>query len=181
MFDTQIVVSGELKEAEQIWLRALAPGLEKSVLDVFLQKTSGALTQGWRDLMDSVLEVVLAANKQKVSVLKGDEREMSETLRELMADEIEEAMKKAVEEAVEEAVEKTVKKTEAKGRIVNQTRIALKMLRAEKPEEEIREFTEIEENDLQALKMLCAGKTEAYIQEATGISEDKLGLMREQV
>lgn len=67
MSDTQIVVSGELKEAEQIWLRALAPGLEKSVLDVFLQKTSGALTQGWRDLMaDEIEEAMKKAVEEAV-------------------------------------------------------------------------------------------------------------------
>lgn len=37
--------------------------------------------------MDSVLEVVLAVNSKKVSLMKKEETEMREALRELMADE----------------------------------------------------------------------------------------------
>lgn len=37
--------------------------------------------------MDSVLEVVLAVNSKKVSLMKKEETEMCEALRELMADE----------------------------------------------------------------------------------------------
>ncbi|MFR4441399.1 MAG: hypothetical protein ACLT46_17165 [Hungatella sp.] len=37
--------------------------------------------------MDSVLEVVLAVNSKKVSLMKKEETEMCEVLRELMADE----------------------------------------------------------------------------------------------
>lgn len=72
MFDTQVIISSELKDDDQIWLRALAPRLKKTVLSSFLQKTAASFSQGQRDLMDSVLDVVLAANKESVTAMKGE-------------------------------------------------------------------------------------------------------------
>ena len=50
-------------------------------MGAFIRKTTGNLNQGWRDLVDSVLEVVLAVNSKKVSLMKKEETEMCEAFK----------------------------------------------------------------------------------------------------
>lgn len=93
--DTQIVVTGELEDDTQIWLRALAPKLEPETLGRLMARTRGIPSQGKKTLMDSVMQVVLSANREWLAKRKGEDLEMCEALRELMADEIKAELTKA--------------------------------------------------------------------------------------
>ena len=115
LFDTQVVVTGELEEEDQIWLRAMTPNLEQKTMERFVMKATGALNQGWRNLMDSVLEVVLAVNEDYVTERKGDEPTMCEALRRIMADEIKEALETAEKEAIKRGEAQGMERGMARG------------------------------------------------------------------
>ena len=91
-----------------------------------------------------MLEVVLAVNSKKVSLMKKEETEMCEALRELMADEMKEALLVAEKSAEERGI--------AQGCSKKQSEIALKMLLAGMADEEIMELTEISGKELEILK-----------------------------
>lgn len=99
-FDTQIIVTKELEEASQLWLRALDPNLEQHIMEDFIITAAETAAQGWRSLMDSVLEVVMSLNKKRLVKQKGEEKTMCDALREIMADEIEALEKNAQEAAI---------------------------------------------------------------------------------
>lgn len=131
MFDTQIVIGNELQEREQIWIKAMTPNADENTLSLFLDETSAALEQGLRNLVDSVLEVVVAENQRSIKDLKGD-ADMCEALREIMKDEIEEAAQGGMETA--------------------QRNIALEMLRQEMADEKIVQITKLSKEILEELK-----------------------------
>ena len=61
-------------------------------MEVFLTSAAAAVNQGFRELMDSVLEVVMSLNKKKLVQQKEETTLMCNALREIMADEIKEAL-----------------------------------------------------------------------------------------
>ena len=92
LFDLQIIVTRELTEESLIWLRALDPQLSKEERALFLSTAAKTAAQGWRELMNSVLEVVMSIQKKRLIKEKGEEEMMCEALREIMADELKEAL-----------------------------------------------------------------------------------------
>ena len=88
----QIIVTKELTEAENLWLKSLTNELEQNetaekLLEEYSKNQANALYR-------SVMELIVRANKQKFEEVKG----MCDALRELMKDEIDAEVKKQVQE-----------------------------------------------------------------------------------
>ncbi|MEO3124440.1 hypothetical protein [Mediterraneibacter gnavus] len=98
----QIIVTKELTEAENLWLKSLTNELEQNetaekLLEEYLKNQANALYR-------SVMELIVRANKQKFEEVKG----MCDALRELMKDEIDAEVKRQVQERIDAEVNKKV-------------------------------------------------------------------------
>ena len=100
-----------MAEDEQVWLRSLTkrltPAQYKNVV-----KQSEQLAERERQLAEAVIQVMTKANVEKIDNWK--ERVgmyWKDTLREIMADDIEEIKREAVAEAVAEVTEKAAEET----------------------------------------------------------------------
>ena len=98
----QIIVTKELTEAENLWLKSLTNELEQNetaekLLEEYSKNQANALYR-------SVMELIVRANKQKFEEVKG----MCDALRELMKDEIDAEVKKQVQERIDAEVNKKV-------------------------------------------------------------------------
>ena len=87
----QIIVTKELTEAENLWLKSLTNELEQNetaekLLEEYSKNQANALYR-------SVMELIVRANKQKFEEVKG----MCDALRELMKDEIDAEVNKRLE------------------------------------------------------------------------------------
>lgn len=143
MFDTQIVVGRELQDGEQVWLKAMAPDAGAKTLTSFMQMAANELNQGWKNLMESVLEVVFAVNQNEVAELKGGDN-MCEALREIMKDEIEEELNKAKKQSIEEGFKQGIEQG------IEQTTI--KAIQMGLTDEQIIILTGIKKEELDELK-----------------------------
>ena len=98
----QIIVTKELTEAENLWLKSLTNELEQNetaekLLEEYSKNQANALYR-------SVMELIVRANKQKFEEVKG----MCDALRELMKDEIDAEVKRQVQERIDAEVNKKV-------------------------------------------------------------------------
>jgi len=98
----QIIVTKELTEAENLWLKSLTNELEQNetaekLLEEYSKNQANALYR-------SVMELIVRANKQKFEKVKG----MCDALRELMKDEIDAEVKRQVQERIDAEVNKKV-------------------------------------------------------------------------
>ena len=98
----QIIVTKELTEAENLWLKSLTNELEQNetaekLLEEYSKNQATALYR-------SVMELIVRANKQKFEEVKG----MCDALRELMKDEIDAEVKRQVQERIDAEVNKKV-------------------------------------------------------------------------
>ena len=98
----QIIVTKELTEAENLWLKSLTNELEQNetaekLLEEYSKNQANALYR-------SVMELIVQANKQKFEEVKG----MCDALRELMKDEIDAEVKRQVQERIDAEVNKKV-------------------------------------------------------------------------
>ena len=98
----QIIVTKELTEAENLWLKSLTNELEQNetaekLLEEYSKNQANALYR-------SVMELIVRANKQKFEDVKG----MCDALRELMKDEIDAEVKRQVQERIDAEVNKKV-------------------------------------------------------------------------
>ena len=101
----QIIVTKELTEAENLWLKSRTNELEQNetaekLLEEYSKNQANALYR-------SVMELIVRANKQKFEEVKG----MCDALRELMKDEIDAEVNKRLEitkKESSEAVEKRI-------------------------------------------------------------------------
>ena len=120
----QIIVTKELTEAENLWLKSLTNELEQNetaekLLEEYSKNQANALYR-------SVMELIVRANKQKFEEVKG----MCDALRELMKDEIEAEAKKLAEERINAEVnrqvqERTKQSVEATEKRINTLNLAL--------------------------------------------------------
>ena len=99
----QIIVTKELTEAENLWLKSLTNELEQNetaekLLEEYSKNQANALYR-------SVMELIVRANKQKFEEVKG----MCDALRELMKDEIDAEVNKKVQEKIDAEVDAQVK------------------------------------------------------------------------
>ena len=98
----QIIVTKELTEAENLWLKSRTNELEQNetaekLLEEYSKNQANALYR-------SVMELIVRANKQKFEEVKG----MCDALRELMKDEIDAEVKRQVQERIDAEVNKKV-------------------------------------------------------------------------
>ena len=98
----QIIVTKELTEAENLWLKSLTNELEQNetaekLLEEYSKNQANALYR-------SVMELIVRANKQKFEEVKG----MCDALRELMKDEIDAEVKRQVQERIDAEVNEKV-------------------------------------------------------------------------
>lgn len=99
LFDTQIIAADQLNEDEQIWLRSLTKRLTP-VQYKNIVKQSEQLSERESQLAEAVIQVMTKANVEKIE--NWEERVgmyWKDTLREIMADDIEEIKREAAEKA----------------------------------------------------------------------------------
>jgi hypothetical protein len=103
LFDTQIVVTGQLGVEEHSSLRILSKDVKEEDIRRFLTESETLLTPGDRNNIDAVLQVSVPANHAVFEKVKEDLR-MCEALRELMKDEIEAEVRKGKAEGIAEGI-----------------------------------------------------------------------------
>ena len=113
----QIIVTKELTEAENLWLKSLTNELEQNetaekLLEEYSKNQANALYR-------SVMELIVRANKQKFEEVKG----MCDALREFMKDEIDAEVKKQVQEKINAEVESAVEITKKESTKATEKRI----------------------------------------------------------
>ena len=120
LFETQLIVSGELDKKSHIWLGALSDRMERADLEKLLENIRTLKEETDRDLADSVLEVSIGANKEIVEELIGDES-MCQALMELLEPQIQKRekaleqalLKKGMKEGIKEGMKKGIQGTVA--------------------------------------------------------------------
>ena len=100
MFSLQIVVTRELDPDKHIWLVALSGRLKKEQVEKVLKRASQLTNQREKRLVDSVLQVCIAANQTTVEELKKEEESMCQALREIMEPELKQSMKEGMEKGI---------------------------------------------------------------------------------
>ena len=105
LFDTQVVVTGQLDKETHRSLRVLSRKANEEDIRIFIEETSGLRNPGDRNNVDAVLQVSVSANKELYREIRRRNSVMCEALRELMNDEIEEEKRIAVEAATREIKE----------------------------------------------------------------------------
>ncbi|MFQ8652620.1 MAG: hypothetical protein ACLR9C_00160 [Mediterraneibacter gnavus] len=113
----QIIVTKELTEAENLWLKSLTNELEQNetaekLLEEYSKNQANALYR-------SVMELIVRANKQKFEEVKG----MCDALRELMKDEIDAEVDAQVKEKINAEVESAVEITKKESTKATEKRI----------------------------------------------------------
>ena len=100
LFPLRIVVTGEIPDEHAKVLRYLSKKLNRQQAKDLIALALSAQTDKTynSNLIDSILQVAMSANKDTFDHLKTEEPEMCEALKEFMKDEIEEMRKKAREE-----------------------------------------------------------------------------------
>ncbi len=98
-FSTQVIVTQELDSAAHGWLCALSRNIKEPVAQRVLELTKNLTEPGERNFADSVLTVMLKANKQMFHMWKGAGN-MFEILMELMEPQIETMLKEEREKAI---------------------------------------------------------------------------------
>jgi hypothetical protein len=96
LFDTQIVVTGKLREEEHSSLRILSKDVKEADVRRFLSESEELVTPGDRNNIDAVLQVSVLANRDVYKKVKEDQI-MCEALRELMKEEIDAEVEKGME------------------------------------------------------------------------------------
>ena len=102
LFDTQVVVTGQLDRENHRSLRVLSRKATEEDIRTFIEETTGLRTPGDKNNVDAVLQVSVSANKELYREIRRRNSVMCEALRELMNDEIEEEKRIAVEAATKE-------------------------------------------------------------------------------
>lgn len=106
-FLVQIVVTKELDKHAHAWLRALSSNLQKEDALRVLYKIPGLDGAFERELMSSVLSVMLKANRKLAASLKG-ENNMDEILMEIFEAKMPILMETAVKKARDEGIQSTI-------------------------------------------------------------------------
>ncbi len=98
-FPAQVIVTQELDSSAHGWLCALSRNIKEPVAQRLLELTKNLTESGERNFADSVLTVMLKANKQMLYKWKGAEN-MFEILMEIMEPQIEAMLKEEREKAI---------------------------------------------------------------------------------
>ena len=104
MFSLQIVVTRELDPDKHIWLVALSGRLKKKQVERVLKRAAQLTDQREKRLVDSVLQVCIAANQTIVEELKKEEESMCQALREIMEPELKQSMKEGMKKGMKKGI-----------------------------------------------------------------------------
>lgn len=118
LFPTQIVVTRELNESGHIWLRVLSEKISIQEMENLVEKVRGLEGKFSRELADSVLEVSIQANEQRIEEWKGGGN-MGPALMRLMQPEldilekeaVQRGMERGMQEGMQEGVQTGIQKT----------------------------------------------------------------------
>lgn len=104
LFDTQLVVTGQLAKEAHSSLRVLSKRAQKEDVQAFLAESRRLTTPGARNNIDAILQVSASANRELYEEVRRDSN-MCEALRELMKDEIEKERQEAAQAAAQAAAQ----------------------------------------------------------------------------
>lgn len=121
LFDTQIVVTGQLDSEVHRSLRILSRKALEEDVTTFIEETAGLRNPGDRNNIDAILQVSVSANRELYVEIRRRNSIMCEALRELMNDEIEEEKRIAVEEATKKIKEDAAREVANAAREVKKT------------------------------------------------------------
>ncbi len=104
LFPTQIVVTREIGEDKHIWLRALSEKINIQEMESLVKKVRELEGKFNRELADSVLEVSIQANAQRIEEWKGG-GSMGPALMKLMQPELAVLEKEAVQKGMQQGIQ----------------------------------------------------------------------------
>ena len=110
LFDTQIIVSSELDDRENKWIKSLNRNISKTLYMSIYEDMSQSLDENQIKMADNIMHVVSDANEENIKKWRKEDDVMGGAMWRIMQPEIDEVVEKAVEEAVEKAVEEAVEK-----------------------------------------------------------------------
>lgn len=114
LFDTQIVVTGRLRQEAHSSLRILSKNAREEDVKAFLAKAQYLTEPGDRNNVNAILQVSILANSGLYQGIRREYRMSCEALRELMKDDIAEEVAKEVAKEVDKVVAKEVDKAVAR-------------------------------------------------------------------
>ncbi len=103
LFDTQVVVTGQLKNEAHRSLRILSKHAQKEDVQAFIAESMRLTAPGDRNNIDAILQVSASANRALYEEVRRDSN-MCEALKELMKDEIEKERQEAAQDTILENI-----------------------------------------------------------------------------
>ena len=104
-FPAQIIATNELEGKTHLWLKALTDKMGKTDMERLIEESSMVSGGYERELVESILEVALNANRSLIEELRGDVK-MGEMILKVVQPLILEIKKEAKTEGIEEGMEK---------------------------------------------------------------------------
>lgn len=109
-FPIQIVVVNELSEKSPGWLTLLSNNLSEEEAKRAIRQASMLESKEEKEYVDSLFQVVVSENQKIFDIVKKEEVEMCQALRELMEPEIREAVQEAVQQEQKMHIQRMVAK-----------------------------------------------------------------------
>ncbi len=95
LFNTQVIVSSELNDTENKWIKSLKRNIPKTLYEGLCDDIQHKLSNQEKEMADNVMQVVSSANADAIQIWKEGDSIMCQALREIMKPEIDEAVSKA--------------------------------------------------------------------------------------
>ena len=95
LFDTQIIVSSELDDRENKWIKSLNRNISKTLYMSIYEDMSQSLDENQIKMADNIMHVVSDANEEIIKKWKGEDDTMGGALWRIMQPEIDEVVEKA--------------------------------------------------------------------------------------
>ena len=108
LFDTQVVVTGQLKNEAHRSLRILSKHAQKEDVQAFIAESMRLTAPGDRNNIDAILQVSASANRALYEEVRRDSN-MCEALKELMKDEIDKERQEAAQIATQDTILENIK------------------------------------------------------------------------
>lgn len=102
-FQTQVIVSRELDEANHIWIKSLTDTMNRQQAENLLNKSKELMDKPEAGYVDAVLQIVSKANRKIFNEVKKEDQEMYQAFVDLMQPEIDEAVNQRLDAAVNQA------------------------------------------------------------------------------
>ncbi len=110
LFNTQVIVSSELNDTENKWLKSLRRNIPKTLYKELCNDIQYELSNQEKEMADNVMQVIASANADAIQIWKEGDGIMCQALREIMKPEIDEAVNTAVSENSIKLAKKTAKR-----------------------------------------------------------------------